>query len=205
MVMVIRRQPSQLRDIDEAESLLAPDELARMHRFAREADRLRYLTAWSLVRQTLADLTGQAPRDLMFDRTCTLCGHASHGKPRLVGSPWEFSLSHAGDRVLLALAENRPVGVDIEPVDAPIDTVAHLVLHPDDPPVTGPDLVRIWVRKEAVAKVTGHGLARPMTSFTASPAPPGLAVHDLPDDDGYVAALATISSTLVDLGLKVVS
>jgi 4'-phosphopantetheinyl transferase len=193
MIMVLRRQPSQLRDLEAAETLLAPDELARMRRFAREEDRLRYLTAWSLVRQTLADLTGQRPQDLRFARTCTLCGHASHGKPRLVDSSWEFSLSHAGDRVLLAVAENRPVGVDVERADAAIDNVAHLVLHPDDPPVTGPDLVRIWVRKEAIAKVTGHGLARPMTSFPASPAPPGLTVHDLPDDDGYVAALATVA------------
>lgn len=193
MIMVLRRQPSQLDDTEAAKALLAPDELARMRRFAREADRLRYLTAWSLVRQTLADLTGQRPQDLRFDRTCTLCGHPSHGKPRLIDSPWEFSLSHAGDRVLLAVAENRPVGVDIELADAAIDNVAHLVLHPDDPPVTGPDLVRIWVRKEAIAKVTGHGLARPMTSFAASPDPPGMAVHDLPGDDGYVAALATVT------------
>jgi 4'-phosphopantetheinyl transferase len=192
MIMVLRRQPSALRDIDAAESLLAPDELARMRRFARPADRLRYLTAWSLVRRTLAELSGRHPADLRFDRTCPLCGHASHGKPRLVDSPWEFSLSHAGDRVLLAVAENRPVGVDVEPADAPVDTVAHLVLHPDDPPVTGPELVRIWVRKEAIAKVTGHGLARPMTSFAASPDPPGLVVRDLPDD-GYLAALATVA------------
>lgn len=193
MIMVLWRQPSRLRDVETAEALLAPDEAARMRRFAREADRRRYLTAWSLVRQTLADLSGRRPQDLRFDRTCALCGDASHGKPRLVDGPWEFSLSHAGDRVLLAVAENRPVGVDVELADAPIDKVAHLVLHPDDPPVTGPDLVRIWVRKEAIAKVTGHGLARPMTSFAASPDPPGMTVHDLPGDDGYVAALATVA------------
>lgn len=194
MIMLFRRQPSRLGDPDAAEAVLAPAERDRMRRFAREADRRRYLTAWSLVRQTLAELAGRRPQDLQFDRTCTLCGHAGHGKPRLVGGPWEFSLSHAGDRVVLAVAEDRPVGIDVELADAAIDTIAHLVLHPDDPPVTGPELVRVWVRKEAVAKVTGHGLARPMTSFTAGSAPPGMTVHDLPPDDGYVAALATVTT-----------
>ena len=193
MIMLFRRQPSRLRDIDGAAAVLAPAELDRMHRFARDADRLRYLTAWSLVRQTLADLSGRRPEELEFDRTCRLCGHPRHGKPRLVGEAWEFSLSHAGDRVVLAVAEGSPVGVDIEPADAAVDGIAHLVLHPDEPPVTGPDLVRVWVRKEALAKLTGHGLERPMTSFPVNQPPPGTAVHDLPPDDGYLAALATVT------------
>jgi 4'-phosphopantetheinyl transferase len=191
MVRVFCRRPSELRDVNAALAVLAPAERTRMARFRQQPDQRRYLTAWSLVRQTLAELTGGNAAALTFDRSCELCGHAEHGKPRLVGSAWEFSLAHAADRVVLAVAQDRPVGIDIEPAHAAIDEIAHLVLHPQEPAVTGPELVRVWVRKEAVAKLTGHGLALPMASFAVVPPPPGMVLHDLPCDDGYVAALAT--------------
>jgi len=199
--MVWERRPSALTDAGTAGALLSPAEIARMRTFIQTPDQLRFLTAWSLARQVLGELSGQDPRALVFDRTCTHCGHPTHGKPRLVGGPWQFSLSHTADRVLLAVAEDCPVGVDIESADAKVTDVSRLILHPDEPPVTGVKLLRIWVRKEAVLKATGHGLARPMTGFSVLTPPKGMLLRDLPRDDGYVAAVAAIGDpdTTVEL------
>jgi len=196
VITVWERWPSDLTDEAAATALLSPAEIARMRTFLQTADQRRFLTAWSLTRKVLSELSGQDPRALQFERSCAHCGHPTHGKPRLVGGPWQFSLSHAKNRVLLAVAENCPVGVDIEPTDAKVGEAARLILHPDEPPVTGVDLLRVWVRKEAVLKATGHGLARPMTGFSVLTPPDGMLLRDLPRDDGYVAAVAATADPL---------
>ena len=70
-------------------------------------------------------MVGIDPWRLRFDRRCAHCGEGRHGKPRLLDAPVEFSIAHASDRVLLAVCEQAPVEVDVEPVGAPVaDVVA---------------------------------------------------------------------------------
>lgn len=156
------------------------------------------------MRRTLGQLTGADPAALRFERHCARCGTAEHGKPALVADAApRFSLSHAGDRVVLAVCPDRPVGVDVESADRAIDELRRLVLHPDEPPATGLDLLWVWTRKEALLKATGEGLARPMTAVDLGAHDLGVGgqpftVHDLATDSGYVAAVATLDGPPAD-------
>lgn len=170
-----------------------------MQRFRQQADRDRFLVAWSMARRVLGEVTRSDPRALAFDRRCDHCDDPHHGKPKLVGGGPDFSLSHAGDRVILAVTDTGRVGVDVEAVARHIDELAPMILAPDEVAVSGVDLLRVWVRKEALIKASGHGLARQMSSFDLGALPAGESVRDLPADAGYVAALAVLSPGSSDI------
>lgn len=158
--------------------VLDADERDRYRRFHLPADRARYATAHTVLRLLLGAYLNLAPASLRFVRTCEHCG-AQHGKPRLVqsGSIVDFSLSHAGERVLIAIAR-RPVGVDIEALDSHADAteLAEDVLSSaervwfDQQPEKNrtPAFFTYWTRKEALLKATGHGLRVPMSALTMS-------------------------------------
>lgn len=86
------------------------------------------------------------------------------GKPYFAGSDWHFSISHSKGHVFCALSSRR-IGIDAEEGDRVINpALAEKILSPeeyaryarseDKPRV----LLRLWVLKEAAAKVTGEGL-----------------------------------------------
>ncbi|GGV11988.1 4'-phosphopantetheinyl transferase [Actinomadura cremea] len=195
--------------------LLHAAELARYDRFARPEDKARFVTGRFLARTALADRTGLPPGSLAFTTECPHCG-ADHGKPRLPGHDIDFSLSHSGDRVVLAVAEGVRLGVDVErESDRDIDRLAEMVLSaPERETFTALPAERrkrafhsYWSRKEAILKATGHGLAAPMSAIRlsapddppevlawdddAAVAPVRLA--DLAPGPGYAAALAVLT------------
>lgn len=176
--------------------LLSPAELLRRDRLRQQADRDRFTTAWALVRRTLAGLTGVPPTALAFDRSCEHCGHPAHGRPRLAMGGPSFNLSHSADRVLLAVCDTGRVGADVEATGRDITRLAGRVLHPADARVAGTELLRVWVRKEAIVKASGHGLALPMSSIELRRPSNGATVVDIDADDGYVAAVATVGQCL---------
>lgn len=126
------------------------------------ADRTAVAAALLLARVAVAEACGIEPADIRVDRRCPRCGSTAHGVPRVVradGGPVpHLSLSRARDLVVVALA-GSPVGVDVEPVTAtPPDR--GVVLADDEQPAPEPHgLLRSWVRKEAVLKAAGTGLA----------------------------------------------
>lgn len=159
--------------------LLDRAERERCARFHRAADRARFVTAHTVLRLLLGACLDLDPAALSFTNTCVHCG-AQHGKPRLadVESTVDFSLSHAEDRVLVAIARH-PVGVDIEHLNPALD-VAELVeqtLSPAErtwfdrlPPERRQAAFYLcWTRKEAVLKATAHGLTIPMTRLSTTP------------------------------------
>lgn len=97
----------------EWEGMLDDGERARLQGLRRAGDRDQYRVAHVVLRQLLGDRLGRDPARVRFFREpCPGCG-GPHGRPAVVGVPLHFSLSHAGDAVLLAFADD-PVGVDVE-------------------------------------------------------------------------------------------
>lgn len=189
------------------ERVLDDAERARLQRLRRASDRDQYRVAHVVLRQLLGERLGQDPARVRFFREpCPGCG-APHGRPAVPGTPLHFSLSHAGDAVLMAFADS-PVGVDVEQRPAPsvaarIASELTEVLHPAErdelsalPAGERPAAVaRCWSRKEAYLKGIGIGLGGdPALTYVgtgATPsAPPGWTVDDLPALPGYVAARA---------------
>lgn len=155
---------------DRAERLLDPAERAHAHRFRRADDRALYVAAHSLARLVLGFHAGIEPQAVRLLRRCPRCG-GEHGKPRVVGpgAELEFSITHAGARVGLAVTVGVPVGIDVERVDPARagDWLKRSALAPEEARwfarATHEDPVRVliawWTRKEAALKATGDGLA----------------------------------------------
>ena len=182
---------------------LSEEERVRGAAFRLQADRDRYHVAHTVLRHELAARLATTPSAVTLTRAdCPLCG-GPHGRPSLPGDPLHFSLSHAGDLVLLAFAPT-PVGVDVE-----AHPEAHVVadvsgaLHSREQaelavlPAAGraAAFARCWTRKEAYLKGTGTGLGEaPSVTYVGTsrtPVPPrGWSITDVEVPDGYAAALA---------------
>ncbi|MGW5424725.1 4'-phosphopantetheinyl transferase family protein [Streptomyces sp. NPDC003943] len=124
-----------------------------------ERVRAQYVTAHALLRTVLGEVLDRDPVSLSFDK-------GPHGKPYLAGAPVEFSLSHSGELVAVALSLQAPVGVDVERVPEPSAELPLPVLSPAEraeydkvpEPERAAAFATYWVRKEAVLKATGEGL-----------------------------------------------
>ncbi|WP_408070887.1 4'-phosphopantetheinyl transferase family protein [Butyrivibrio sp. JL13D10] len=88
-----------------------------------------------------------------------------YGKPMLKGINKEFSLSHSGDYVVLAISD-IPVGVDIERIDRVDLRVLERVLPPayyekikndDSVANNAKELTKCWTSVEAILKARGEG------------------------------------------------
>jgi 4'-phosphopantetheinyl transferase len=200
--------PADARSLPVAS--LSPIERARRDAYRQGVDRDRFTVGAVLVRLLLAAHTSRDAATLAIDRTCPVCAKP-HGRPRLAGAGVEVSVSHAGDRVVVACGRVPALGVDVEPAVAPADVRAMVeaVLSPAES--AAPEhFLSYWTRKEAVLKATGDGLRVPMADVTVTAAdlPPALLAFrgrpDLPQrttmatlaaGDGYLAALAVIDAS----------
>jgi 4'-phosphopantetheinyl transferase len=150
-----------------------------------------------------------APERVVFARHCASCERNGHGRPAVAGvGPREldFSVATAGTVTVIALVRQGTVGVDVERV--PADGTAFWPrpsfnarerqalerLAESERPEA---IARSWVRKEAVAKFVGRGLALPLQSVEVAGDPqhwrlpdPLLRVADLELGPPFVAAVA---------------
>ena len=116
-----------------------------------------------------------------------------------------FNLSHSGDRALVAVSRQGPVGVDIERIKAgrPMERIAARMFSAEETARAATPLgfYRCWTAKEAYAKGLGLGLRLAFASFSVaaiedgrgSVAHPGRApweVEVIAVGDGYAAAVA---------------
>mgnify|MGYP003734360531 CR=1 FL=1 len=151
---------------------------------------------------------------------CRLCGSAEHGKPFVVGHPdLAVSSSTAGHLTLVALTTAGALGVDIEEVAATdFEGFDDVALEPSEcahlDGLTAQPLLharaRLWTRKEAILKATGHGLAidprsvqvtgpdeppalAAWTAATPAPSPVRLADIVLPGE-AYAASVAVLTA-----------
>jgi 4'-phosphopantetheinyl transferase len=148
-----------------AYALLDPQERARCARLRGSLLRHRYAAAHAGLRRLLARRLRCPPAQVLLARD-------PGGKPRLrpgPGRPVHFSLAHAGDHALVAMSAEHAVGVDLELLPPPggisDDLADHLsaterqALDVMPPGLQALAALRCWVRKEALLKASGHGLA----------------------------------------------
>ncbi|MFD9410711.1 4'-phosphopantetheinyl transferase family protein [Streptomyces sp. NPDC059989] len=177
-----------------------------------------YAHAHAEVRRILAGYLGADPRELRMGRwPCPRCPDPAHGRPRLLfpRTGLDFNLSRSGPHWLLAVAAERPIGVDLETARVLDDIrstslvvmsraeLRHLALLPDDRARTAA-FYRAWTRKEAVVKANGVGVVADLRTIDVQPHLPGpvevrhveargpelWTVRDLPIGPDRYAALA---------------
>jgi 4'-phosphopantetheinyl transferase len=179
-------------------------------RFRIEAAKARYLAAHALLRILLSADLHQPANEIQIEQ-------GPHGKPRVRGRHrLEFSITHSGEAVGVALSRSMPIGIDVEDLGHPVrELLWNGVLSEYERPgfeeLTGGyrhvALTRCFTRKEALLKATGDGLTVPMRTLTVSA--PGTAPHvvawdgreelahaarlvDLEPPAGYVGSLAIL-------------
>ena len=82
-----------------------------------------------------------------------------HGKPYLSAGKPEFSLSHAGDHVLLGVSD-FPIGADLEHRQRRVnEAVQNRICRPSE---RGLDPLLVFTRKECAMKLTGLGFSLPL-------------------------------------------
>ena len=87
-----------------------------------------------------------------------------HGKPCFVDSPWHFSITHTKNHAFCALSEH-PIGIDAEEMGRKIKLeLAEKILSPNEKlrydavADKTAALLKLWVLKEASAKLSGKGI-----------------------------------------------
>ncbi len=148
---------------------LAPAEHELVHRLGMAADRDRRATAHAAARRELGRRFGVHPSRAPL-------AMSPSGQPVVDGTRVGVSWSHSGQWVVLAIAQNGAVGVDIErrPRETPERALRML----------GLASLEEFVAREAAGKATGRGLGESC--------PAGVIAEPLRAPAGYVAAVATL-------------
>jgi 4'-phosphopantetheinyl transferase len=153
--------------LDGASKSLPDDELNRAGQFKVDSARDEFLLSRLLLRQTLAG-------HLDMSADLVALAYNPFGKPRLHLSGQahlEFNLSHSHGRLLIAVCQGLPIGVDIERIDLSIDPLRLASTGMSEAAVrnlrASADIdrhelfYRLWTRKEAYLKALGTGFMIP--------------------------------------------
>ena len=151
---------------DDFKDLLSSVEQERASKFRFETDRRRYITSHAALRSILCHCVNGPARALQF-------AEGPYGKPKLAlnhaAEKIEFNLSHSHEVALIAVAQGREIGVDIEWVREAFafDEVAQrfftakevsalrgLPFH-----LQREAFYKCWTSKEAFLKAKGTGLS----------------------------------------------
>ena len=175
--------------------------------------------AGPLVREGATRAFGVPEHAARVVRLCPTCGSSTHGRPLLAGGPGlvvpQVSIGHAGPVTVVALSSAGQIGVDVERSDAAaFDGFPAVALHPAEKARSTQERTVTWVRKEALLKATGHGLAvdpsricltepwdlPALVEWPLAGGRPPAQLYDVETAPGHVAAVAVLSrapSTLV--------
>lgn len=151
-------------------------ERRRAEAMRADAVRNRYVHGRAALRRILGERLGLEPADVPIER--------AEGRIRLTGYPaCHVSVSHAGDFLAIAAADDGPVGIDIESVTRCDDRVPEVALTPRKVAsaalLVGERLapLAVWVAQEAAMKADGIGLAFPLADVALDPLTGGLVVR----------------------------
>jgi 4'-phosphopantetheinyl transferase len=176
---------AQLRDADVLENLsqsLSVEEHARVARMHFPEGRHQQLVTRGLARHVLSSyVPGIAPAEWLFERN-------EHGRPGIAGSlalarGLHFNLAHTPGLVVMAVARDAEIGVDVERADqrAPL-AVARRYFSAAE--ITAMEALpageqarrfrRLWTLKESYLKAIGTGVSGGLGSVTFHFGPDGV-------------------------------
>jgi 4'-phosphopantetheinyl transferase len=152
----------------ELNKLLAPDEMDRARQFRFGYLTRRYRVGRARLRLILGEQTGLDPSAIEFSL-------GPLGKPMLADGP-SFNVSHSGGLLMIGIAPDGNLGVDIE-IAKPKQDLLELAEYcfsseelRDILKLQGDEqrsaFYRIWTRKEAVVKADGGGLSMSLRAFS---------------------------------------
>ncbi len=208
-VWLTEHDPGQALNAQYVASL-SGEEHARAAGFRFEEHRVRFVARRYFLRAVLGKYLEIEPHRIGIETNF-------YGKPQVCGrTPLSFNLSHSGNVSLLALAEDKELGIDIERIDRTVNVdevsrrffsrmeVAQILGLP--PELRKPAFFVCWARKEAFVKAVGRGLSLPLDRFSVSCGPgepaalleggdeenelPRWVLLDLPSVPGFATALA---------------
>lgn len=212
----------QLRELTP---LLDAHELTSLNQYQLPERREQFAIRAALARAALAMVLDCAAGQIVLDRTCIECGQP-HGRPRLaspVGTA-QVSVTHSGQLTGVAVTDHGRIGIDVEGIChyEDLEPMLTSILHPlewrrfesIDGHARCMAFLRTWVRKEAVTKLLGTGLATdPRSVFLAASKDRAgqmalgdvngykgsIGVRDLDPSSGHVGALAVeiVDTTVV--------
>jgi 4'-phosphopantetheinyl transferase len=162
------------------------------------------MPARDLLRALASEFHDVAPGRIVVGHVCSRCGGDDHGRPVLIPtsslrSPAHVSLSRAAGLSLAAVTDAGPLGVDLE-ANGAADFAGFADVALGEHDGEGSDPTMAWVRKEALLKAYGLGLAVdprdvPAEGESASPPPcrpPGTPWRRDLDVPGHAAAVAVL-------------
>lgn len=171
--------------------LLSAEEQEKAGRYPIAERRIVFVTARSVLRKLLAAKLGTSPEHVPIRI-------GERGKPYLENASVSFNVSHSGNWILIAIAEGREIGVDIEQINPkrPLERLADRFYHEEEKaelkarPSTK-TFFEIWTRKEAYLKLEGGGIDRELSSFSVwQSTPSGIYLSTIEAPAGYCAAIA---------------
>jgi 4'-phosphopantetheinyl transferase len=150
----------------------------------------RYVESHGRLRNLLAKTLNQSPEKIRIRK-------AEHGKPYLADYPeLAFNLSHTADSLMIAVGWNCRLGVDIEIGKQRINLsgLVDKCFAEEEAdywtqlPETQKNLefYRIWTRKEAFVKATGHGISLGLNQCVINPENPAEFLR-VPDNCGQAS------------------
>jgi len=182
LVWICRTDRSEASVLVALERGLDQRETARAAEIRARERRDGYVVTHALARHAVAVAEGWRPQEVRWEYRCGYCGSTDHGRPIIHGSSLNISLSRTRGFAAVALGP-MALGFDVEGVDLGIDwvesrevalTAAELTsICSTDSSLVAHRGCSLWVRKEAVLKLLGVGLARsPDTFEVIDPGPP---------------------------------
>ena len=166
-------RPASMDLVDRWIAVLDDEERARADEFRTPELRARHVAAHALVRTALSAYAPVPPEGWRYAR-------GPGGQPTLLGAPLDlhFSLSHSGTHAAVAVTVGRPVGLDLEEVDAGRDVLAlaerfftrseQMQLRDCGVARRDTAFTTLWTVKEAVLKACGLGLGAGLQTVEAS-------------------------------------
>jgi 4'-phosphopantetheinyl transferase len=155
-------------------ALLNDEEREQQRRFFFDVDRRCYLVARALVRTVLSRYEPITPRDWQFTTN-------AYGRPEIAAIHGEaarlrFNISHTNSLILMGVAYQRWLGVDVEndrlreaPLEAALSHFAGpevLDLYALPPTKQKERFFEYWTLKESYIKARGMGLSIPLDRFS---------------------------------------